>query len=334
MHLLKIRSTLLLATLAFLITLPSAAQPTSTLRLASDVWPPFTDVLGNTRIAIDLVTEALGRSDRNVKIVIRDEFGKLMQGIAEGRYDGSSALWQNPEREAFLMFSQPYLENRLVLVGRKGSDVSATNFAALAGRQVAIVGDYAYELSGEESEEPEWISGQSDQANLQALLKGDYDFVLADAFLIQHVIERYGAKAEEALEVAPHPLQTRTLHFAVRKDVPNAADIIVQFDDAIREMVADGTYNEILQLNWIRADVDGDGLVELVMGKAYTGPDAPDSGYDILTTGPSTDGAGSSYYIEGQFYSSWNEVPDAYKAVPVEHNPRSLTGGGMLNLDF
>lgn len=334
MNLRKLRSTLLLIALASVPALPSIAQPASTLQLASDVWPPFTDVLGNTRIAIDLVTEAVSRSNREVRMVIRDDFGKLMQGIIEGEYDGSSALWHSTEREAFLMFSRPYLENRLVLVGRKGSDVSSTDLSALAGRQIAIVGDYAYQLTGETDEGPDWISGSSDQENLQALLKGEYDYVLADAFLIQHVLERYGAKAEAALEVSPDPLQTRTLHFAIRKDVPNAADIIVDFDKAIREMVADGSYNEILQLNWIRADVDGDGLVELVMGKAYTGPDAPDSGYDVLTSGQPSESTGSRYYIDGQLYSSWNEVPDDYKSVPVDYGSGSLTGGGMLNLDF
>ena len=325
----------LLVGLALLTALPSAAQPDSTqIRLASDVWPPFTDVLGNTRIAIDLVTEALGHSNQEVRIIIREDFGKLMEGIVAGTYDGSAALWHSTEREAFLIFSRPYMENRLVLVGRKGADVSATDLASLAGRQIAIVGDYAYNLTGANNEAPEWISGQSDQENLQNLLKGTCDYVLADAFLIQHVLERYGAKAEEALQVSPNPLLTRTLHFAVRKDVPDAADIIAKFDEAIRKMVSDGSYNEILQLNWIRADVDGDGLVELVMGSAYTGPDAPDSGYDVLTTGQSTDGTYSRYWIDGQLYSSWNEVPDQYKAVPTTIPASSLTGGGMLNLDF
>jgi ABC-type amino acid transport substrate-binding protein len=331
---LKPRSTLLLVGLALLTAMPSAAQPSPTLRLASDVWPPFTDVLGNTRIAVDLVTEALGHSDQDVKIIIREDFGKLMEGIISGTYDGSAALWHSTEREAFLFFSRPYLENRLVLVGRKGADVSATDLASLAGRQIAIVGDYAYNLTEGDNEAPEWISGQSDQENLQALLKGAYDYVLADAFLIQHVLERYGAKAEEALQVSPDPLLTRTLHFAVRKDFPNAVDIITQFDKAIRQMVSDGSYNEILQLNWIRADVDGDGLVELVMGSAYTGPDAPDSSYDVLTTDKSTGGAYSRYWIDGKLYSSWNEVPDQYKAVPTKGSTSSLTGGGMLDLDF
>jgi len=43
-----------------------------------------------------------------------------------------------------LIFSQPYLENRLVLVGRHGADVAAKALPALAGRRIAIVEGYSY----------------------------------------------------------------------------------------------------------------------------------------------------------------------------------------------
>ena len=48
------------------------------------------------------------------------------------------------ERERALLFSEPYLENRLILVARRGSDVSAATLAALKGQTVALVEGYAY----------------------------------------------------------------------------------------------------------------------------------------------------------------------------------------------
>ena len=45
--------------------------------------------------------------------------------------------------ERALIYSQPYLENRLILVERQGSDVSATSLADLAGKQIALVSGYA-----------------------------------------------------------------------------------------------------------------------------------------------------------------------------------------------
>ena len=39
--------------------------------------------------------------------------------LLEGQFDGSAAAWKDAERDRVLLFSQPYLENRLVLVGRQ-----------------------------------------------------------------------------------------------------------------------------------------------------------------------------------------------------------------------
>ena len=81
---------------------------TKQLNLASDVWPPFTDVLGEKSVAQDLVSEALHRLNIQPKTSIM-EFGKVMEGIRSGEIDGSAALWKSPEREKYLLFSEPSL---------------------------------------------------------------------------------------------------------------------------------------------------------------------------------------------------------------------------------
>ena len=43
-----------------------------------------------------------------------------------------------------MIFSQPYLENRPVLVGVHGADVSAKGLADLTGKRVALVGGDPY----------------------------------------------------------------------------------------------------------------------------------------------------------------------------------------------
>ena len=43
-----------------------------------------------------------------------------------------------------MFFSDAYLENRLVLVGRSGTDVTAKSLTVLKGKRVAVVKGYAY----------------------------------------------------------------------------------------------------------------------------------------------------------------------------------------------
>ena len=119
----------------------SAAQ-TRPLRLFSTAWPPFTNDAGQPRFALDLVEAALERFKQPSTTTIVPP-GQFTTTLLSGDFDGSAAAWRDAERERVLLYSDPYLENRLVLVGRKGSDVSATALSALAGRRIALVEGYS-----------------------------------------------------------------------------------------------------------------------------------------------------------------------------------------------
>ena len=115
-----------LLSIILLITINAFSQ-TSELKLASDIWPPFTDVEGEKSFALDLVKEALARTGVMANFEIL-ELNDIITGIDAGKYDGSAALWLSEDRENKNLFSEPYLQNQLVLVGQKGSDVSSISF--------------------------------------------------------------------------------------------------------------------------------------------------------------------------------------------------------------
>jgi polar amino acid transport system substrate-binding protein len=107
-----------------LIGTVAVASETGELRLVSTVWPPFTDVAEKPRLAAELVHEALKRGGVDAETYIVPD-PELVSSMRDGSHAGSGALWRSPERERFLLYSKPYMENRLVLVGRKGSSVRA-----------------------------------------------------------------------------------------------------------------------------------------------------------------------------------------------------------------
>ena len=139
------------------------------ITLASDVWPPFTDQKGNQSIALDLVQEALNNGNIDIKVEITT-FKNVLEGIKSGEYDGSAALWSTEARNTDFKFSLPYFQNRLVLVGRKGMDVSARSLAELEGKNIAVVDDYAYELPPNVANKINFSHGKSDQEVLELLL--------------------------------------------------------------------------------------------------------------------------------------------------------------------
>ena len=166
-----------------------------------------------------------------------------------------------------------------------------------------------------------FVPGRDDQENLDRLLKGEVDYMLVDDLLSQYFLKYNEDETAKFLEIGSTALLKRPLHFAVRKDLENAEFILERFNRQIRDMIADGTYNRILQLNWIRTDVDGDGQVEMVLGGSQAGKLAPTNTYGVpLTDADRTlEGPVNRYYIDGKVYPDWDSVPDKYKVdIPKE----------------
>ena len=95
---------------------------------------------------------------------------------------------RDAEREKVLLFSQPYLENRLVLVGRKGADVSATGMSALKGRRIAIVEGYAY--GDIDNAGPTFVRLRNDEASLTE----QYEQALVDNNIVVFVRDNEARK--------------------------------------------------------------------------------------------------------------------------------------------
>jgi polar amino acid transport system substrate-binding protein len=314
---------------------PSALAQKRQLRLVSTPWPPFTAEIGESRLALDLVDEALERLDITVETTIVDE-SELTPSLLEGDFDGSAALWRDEEREQVLLYSEPYLENRLVLVGRTGSDVSATTLSALAGARVALIEGYAYGDAVNARPGPIYVKAKSGQDSLQKLLSGEADYTLMDELVVEYLVTNYEREARTQLAFGETPLVTRSLHLAINRNLPDAASIIRRFNDELKRMVADRSYHRLLHLDWIRADVDGDGRTELVPRSDQAGPIAPDRGYDLFTTGrPLTDDPDSvRFYIGGNVYTQWTAVPERYRVSDPSKPDPTRSSFGVFRFEW
>jgi polar amino acid transport system substrate-binding protein len=305
------------------------------LRLASSSWPPWVGGEGQPRVALEIVSTALARAGY---VAIHDiaPLDVVLSNLRNGggAYDGSASLWRSEEREQYLLYSEPYLENRMVLVGRRDTDVSAKWFSQLKGKKIGIVKDYAYgpELDG--ATEPVFVRGESTEANLRTLLhSGKLDYVLADALVVYHLKQQYPEKTRERLATGTTPLITRSLHFALRKNLPGAQQILDRFNEQRIKMLKDGSYHTALQVDWILADVDGDGIAEMVAGGEKLGVEAPQNGYQpvSISKGGVVPGSESKarYVVKGVPYDTWDTVPDDFKTppnTPTGTKPGTLRG--------
>jgi polar amino acid transport system substrate-binding protein len=304
-----------------LLAAASILSAQTSLRLVSTAWPPFTNEPGQPRFALDLVEAACNRIGVNstTTIVTAPEF---TSSLLSSRFDGSAAAWKDPERERVLVFSQPYLENRLMLVGRRGSDVSATTFAALKGKRIAIVEGYSYG-DAIENAGPTFVRTPREEESLAQLLSSAVDYTLMDELVVRYITSNYPKEAQSRLQVGSTPLLVRPLHLVVRKELPNAQSIVDRFNAQIRGMIADRTYHRLLHVDWISADVTGDGIAEYVPRSDRLGAAAPPSVYSLsLASQPALTSQSTKpgFYVGGNLYTDWASVPNSYK-VPDRDRP-------------
>ena len=301
----------------------SAPASTSSvrLRLVSPPWPPFTDGPDKPRVALSIVESALSRAGFAVSFEILPPV-RWAEELRGGTSDGSAATWHSTERDAYLLYSKPYLQNRLVLVGRTGSDVSAKAFAELKGKRIGIIEGFAYGEAVDSAREPVFVKGADTEASLRALLKSEIDYVLVDALVVQYLFEQEPEQAKAHFVVGSNTLVQRDLHLTVRKARPDAQRVIAAFDAEITKMLRDGSYNRLLEVGWLEADIDGDGASELVFAGAHAGAVPPQTAYKPLPTITHPSGPAPSaghFVIEGIVYDSWDQVPAQYK-VPADRD--------------
>ena len=307
-------SLLLAAVLTAPASLAQSAQP-APLRLVSTAWPPFTNEPGQPRFALDLVEAAFGRIGLSAKTTIV-EAARFTPALLGPEFDGSAAAWKDAERESLLVFSQPYLENRLILVGRRGDNVSAGTLGELKGKRIAVVEGYSY---GEAIDQAGVVAvrSTSEEDSLTQLLAGKADYTLMDELVVQFIVNNYAKEAAAKLQIGTTPLVTRPLYLAVKRTRPDAESIVNQFNTQLRGMIADRTYHRLLHVGWIQADVDGDGRAEYVPRSDRMGVAEPQRAYalfssqQLVTQQPG--GQDRRFYVGGNIYSDWAAVPNRYK---------------------
>ena len=304
----------LLMALALLWTGHALAAPVAPLKLVSDVWPPFTDAEGKPHEALDLVKAALLRGGEQSKTSIVP-WAQAEAGLEQGKFDGSAALWKTPAREKYLYYSQPYLENRLVLVARKGENVALKSVAELAGKRLALTTGYGYGAAITEVAGVTYVYRASDAECLRAVLANEADYLLLDELMVRHLFEFYGPKASTLIATGHAPLVRYGLHFALRKDYPRAQAIVDEFNHAVQKMMQDGTYNVLLHVAWIQTDIDGDGVPDFIaskrnLPKLHGDPSSSLAGYSLFypANGPPDMKTQAKYLVDGKSYDTWGDA--------------------------
>ena len=306
-------------TLVFIsLWLISAAEAKDSLVLANDPWPPFILEGEEQGTAEMLVCQALERAGWSCTVKV-DDWESVLSDARIGAIDGIAAAWKDPDRESYMLFSEPYLTNRIVPAINSKTAVTVTSMSDLHGRRVALVTDYAYgdEIASEVSNF-EVINAKNSREALKLVQSGKADIALIDELVGRQELQEL---AEHDLELSNAVLAFRDLHFAISRQNPHAEAIIDDFEKAYKLMLEDGTVNEILNVDWLATDFGQSGTLNYVMrsGVSLDDLDNPSDDGGVFATDSSgyalmrerdLDSSRVKYQVEGKPYSSLQSALD------------------------
>ena len=216
------------------------------INMVSNQWPPYVDDAAPEKgLAVELVNKALQRKGYQPRLHI-ENWQRALEGVQIGVFDATCAIWKTAKREQDLLFSEPYLDNKISFIKKKSLTVEYAHFTDLTGFVIGVLRDYAYSEQFTQSRILIKIPANHLIQNLQKLNQGTIDLTVGDELAINYALQKYLPMHANSFEFLAPPLANKKLYLAVSKSNKTAQTIIDDFNQAIKEMKLDGSYDQII----------------------------------------------------------------------------------------
>jgi polar amino acid transport system substrate-binding protein len=226
---------------ALTLGLSGFARAQDVLRVGTDAtFPPFEYTESGKRVGFDVeLIEAIAKV-LNKKVEWTDiDFKGLIPGLLAKRFDvAASAIYITDERKKVVDFTDPYYPGGLVIMTAKG-DKRIQGPDDLKGKKVAVqVGTKSVGYLKDNFPTVECIEVEKNQEMFQLVEVGR-----ADAVVTGKPAAKLYARSRGTLQVVEAQLTVEEYGYALRK---GDAALIKQFNDALKKLKADGTYQQLV----------------------------------------------------------------------------------------
>ena len=211
------------------------------IRVGTDAtFMPFEYSENGKRLGFDIeLIEAIAKELNKGVEWIDIDFKGLVPGLLANRFDvAASAIYITDERKKVVDFTDSYYPGGLVIMVKKG-DGRIKVPDDLAGKKVSVqVGTKSVNFLKEKFPSVERIEVEKNQEMFQLVEIGR-----ADAAVTGKPAAKVYARTRGTLEVLDQALTVEEYGFALRK---SDADLVKQFNEALKKLKADGTYDQLV----------------------------------------------------------------------------------------
>ena len=230
----------------FFLLLCSPAVSALTI-VAKEEPPYFGNKLPNQGLSADIIKTVFERAGYQSTLAF-ETWPRAYEGALIGIYDAVGSIWQNDERTKDFAFSEPYLVHEIKFIKQKSSQgITYNSLDDLDGLVIGTIKGYAYGDAFLQSRRFIRLPQNHLLQNLLLLTQDKIDLTLGEGRKIKFELNQYMKSSIKNLELLYKPLISRGTHIAVSKTNPKHEQIITRFNKALKEMKADGSYDQIFK---------------------------------------------------------------------------------------
>ncbi|WP_163832695.1 substrate-binding periplasmic protein [Spartinivicinus ruber] len=213
------------------------------LRFAATEWPPYSGAnLKGNGFSPQLIRLIYSQYDYEIQIIILP-WARALKGTVEGSYDGLLDAWYSAERAEKMLFSKPYMNNRIKFIKLRNNDITFNQLSELKPYQIGIVQDYAYNKAFDTSTELTKIPERTFVINFYKLLHYRIDLTLEDELVARHEIKKISPLLLKEVDFLPKALSENKLHIAFPKKNESLVDI---FNSSLDEIQRNGSLLKLM----------------------------------------------------------------------------------------
>ncbi|MEM6582344.1 MAG: transporter substrate-binding domain-containing protein [Pseudomonadota bacterium] len=218
-----------------------------TISLMANTSPPYSDKrLPDEGLALELVRHVFTGTEYQPEITI-DNWSRALEGASLGVYDGLAAAWYSDARDEVMLFSEPYLSSKLIILKLRTNPAKYDDLQDLAGGRLGVRVDYAYGVDFAAIPNLTLVEENHLIQNLLKLLSGSVDFVIGDRRTIIMQLNEYLSDKMTRFEVLDIPLPDVQRHVAISREKPDHGEVIAQFNAALEKAQKDGSVEGIVE---------------------------------------------------------------------------------------
>ena len=232
--------------LCLLAILGSVSIQAEKITAVGNPWPPFLDPAQSKKgIINEIATAAYATQGYEVEMSFVP-WARAIDGVRNATFDILLGTWLTEERTKTLMFSEPYLNNSIRFIKRKGSTFDYSGLESLTGKSIGVVREYGYGdefLSANNFKRPET---KDFIGNIRKLIAGRIDLTLEDEIVARATIAKESPELLNKIEFTKTDYSTNALY--VTSGLANAKhkELIEAFNKGLAIIKQNGEYDKIL----------------------------------------------------------------------------------------